>query len=129
MGPDSVSPATVASNKVPKLSDTEIRKLRRQYITKGPFDTVIACGHKFHPTLPPSQANCAACWEAFFNVHPGMIAAAQSIVTAFGFEQLVKCNGKKFCKHYRAFVDKRNQEAENAKHDTITTAPLAVVTG
>jgi len=121
-------PEATLTPKAAQLSETEIRKLRRQYITKV-HDTVVACGHKFHPTQTPSHANCADCWEAFFNIHTGTVAAAQSIVTAFGFEQLVKCNGTKFCKFYSAFVDKRNQEAENEKHNVVSISSESVVTG
>lgn len=123
MVPDNApSPITTTSDetivatltpKQPQLSKIELGKLRRQYITQGPFEEVIACGHKMHPTAPPKHANCADCWEAFFNVHPGVVAVAQSIVTAFGYDQLVKCNGAKFGKHYSAFVNARNEEKNN----------------
>src|SRR5271157_2805585 len=95
-----------------QYSRAEIGKLRRQHITQGPFDTVNACGHQFHATAEPKHANCPDCWEAFFNVHTGVVAASQSIVTAFGFDQLVKCRGIKFCKYYTIFVNKKNQENE-----------------
>lgn len=95
-----------------QYSRAEIGRMRQQYITKGPFETVIACGHNFHPTAEPKYTNCPDCWEAFFNVHTGVIAASQSIITAFGFDQLVKCRGTKFCKYYTVFVNKKNQEHE-----------------
>jgi hypothetical protein len=116
-------PETVTATltpKEPKMSEREIGKLRRQYITKV-HDTVVACGHKFHPTAMPKHQNCFDCWEAYFAIHTGMVAAAQSIVTAFGFEQLVKCNGVKFGKHYRAFVDKRNEEAKNGNQESFSS--------
>ena len=100
----------ILTPKQPELTKDQLGKLRRQHITQGPFDTVNACGHQFHATAEPKHANCPDCWEAFFNVHTGVVAASQSIVTAFGFDQLVKCRGVKFCKYYTIFVNKKNQE-------------------
>jgi hypothetical protein len=104
----------------PKMSRAEYGKLRRQYITQV-FDTVTECGHKFNPLAVPKHANCESCWIAFFNTHPGITTAAQSIIAAFGMDQLIKCQGKKFAQQYM-----RYQENENAKHKDAAVCPAAI---
>ena len=105
---DSVS---ALSKEQPKYTRKQIKQARRQYFTVRQ-GKVSACGHKFHPVNEP-DTNCADCWEAFFRVHEGFVAATQSIIASFGEAALVKARGTKFVKQYKKFAAMVEEEQRN----------------
>jgi len=91
-----------AKQEMEKLTRKQIGKLRSRYFTIR-YGTVLACGHKFHPTDAP-DTNCSSCWEAYFRVHEGVVQGIESILSTFGEVALVKSHGTKYTKRYKQFA-------------------------
>ena len=68
---------------------------------------VTACGHKLDLTAFPSQANCFACWEAFFSAHPEGVGAVHDLLQQGGSKAVVAMYGKKFTKMYGRYLQKQ----------------------
>lgn len=57
--------------------------------------TASRCGHRVNIQKAPTS-NCVDCWNSYFNVHPGVVAAAKSVLETLGERALRQAHGRKF---------------------------------
>lgn len=99
---DLAGPAKEAP-KPPKLSEKDLRNLRRQFMTVR-LAEVAACGHKFDSRRPPN-GNCPDCWYAFFKTAVDL-GALHNELTEVGSKGLINKYGKKYVKYFHHFLIK-----------------------
>lgn len=110
-------PTTIIADEKPKLTDTEIRRLRRQFITVV-YPRVAACGHKYVADKQPRHRNCADCWFAWLNAHGELVQTTDELHnTEGGIGMILQIQGAKFLKMFRRFMSTiahmKAQEAAN----------------
>jgi len=106
----------------PKLSPTDIGKLRKQYVTVTQ-SRVRTCGHKIDLSRQPKYRNCQSCWMAFFSQHKELVDQLIEMHKAGpeGDTLIVQLQGKKFLEMYFKFMStlyKWSQESENINEQT-----------
>ena len=107
-------PTTIIADERPKLTDTEIRRLRRQFITVI-YPRVAACGHKYIAEEQPRK-NCPDCWFTFFQNHGELVQTTDELFNTDGGLELIKTlRGGKFLKMFLRFMStiahiKKNEE-------------------
>lgn len=87
----------------PKLTEDEIKKLRKQYITVQ-HPRVIGCKHRLDLSRQPRHRNCQTCWFAWFNNHGEVVQQLDEMHTAGGDTLIVQLQGKKFLHRWRQFM-------------------------
>lgn len=115
-------PTTIIADEKPPLTRSEIKKLRRQFITVV-NQRVQACGHKYDPTRQPRHRNCENCWMAWLNNHGELIQTTDELFqTEGGIEMILQLQGVKFLKMFKRFMStiaklKAQEENTNANID------------
>jgi hypothetical protein len=101
-----------------KITEREIRKLRRLYITVV-HGKVRACGHGFNPNTTPSHYNCLDCWEAYFMMSTDTAAIHDDFMKG-GKQALINAYGAKFVRHFNIFLNnqmmKYEQDSRNVEN-------------
>jgi hypothetical protein len=97
-------PTTIIDDKKPPLTQTEIRKLRRQFITVV-HPRVAACGHKHVADKQPRHRNCPHCWFAWFQNHGELVQTTDELhSTEGGIAMILQLQGAKFLRRFRQFM-------------------------
>src|ERR1019366_10211225 len=83
-----------ASKPVPQPEPTlkQVREWRAANFTVR-HSTVNACGHKIDLRIPPSNANCWPCWEAFFSNSPEGVASVHDLLLSDGTKAVIAVHG------------------------------------
>jgi hypothetical protein len=87
----------------PKLSKSEIGKLRKQYVTNT-VPRVIACKHRLDLTRHPRHINCDFCIWAWFQNNSGTVQTADELYKAGNSKMIIELNGIKFYKMFTKFM-------------------------
>jgi hypothetical protein len=82
--------------------DTEAGYNSIQYNVRVP-----GCGDKLNPSEFP-RTNCKECWNFYFKLHPGKLAAAQSVAKTMGTEALKQSFGKAFVKQFKRLTQEQD---------------------
>ena len=69
--------------------------------------SVNACGHKLDLRVPPSNANCWHCWEAFFSVSPEGVASVHDLLLTGGTKAVIAMHGAKFTRQFGKFLQQK----------------------
>ena len=118
-------PTRIIADEQPKLSNTEIRRLRGLYMTvRHPH--VAACGHKYVADKQPRH-NCEDCWFAWMNSHGELVQTTDELFQTTGGVELIKqLRGSKFLKMFLRFMSTvanlKAQEAANVAQSQQETA-------
>lgn len=86
-----------------ELTEGEIKKLRKQYITVQ-HPKVVGCKHRLDLSRQPRHRNCQTCWFAWFNNHGEIVQQLDEMHTASGDAVIVQLQGKKFYHRWRQFM-------------------------
>src|ERR1019366_8212706 len=97
-----------ASKPVPEPKPTlaQVKAWRAANFTVR-HSTVNACGHKLDLRIPPSNANCWPCWEAFFSVSPEGVASVHNLLLEGGTKAVIALHGAKFIRMFGRFLQKK----------------------
>ena len=97
-----------ASKPVPQPEPTlkQVREWRAANFTVR-HSTVNACGHKIDLRIPPSNANCWPCWEAFLSSNPEGVASVHALLLHGGTQAVIAVHGTKFTKMFGKFLQKK----------------------
>jgi hypothetical protein len=112
-------PTTIIADEKPKLTRSEIKKLRRQFVTVI-HPRVAGCMHRYTPDRQPRHRNCEHCWFAFFQNHGNLVQTTDELhSTEGGIQMIVDLQGIKFLRRFRQFMAtvaqwKAAQEQANA---------------
>lgn len=87
----------------PPLTEGEIKKLRKQYITVQ-HPKVIGCGHRLDLNRQPTHRNCQTCWFAWFQNHGEIVQQLDEMYVADGEKLIIQLQGKKFYHRWRQFM-------------------------
>jgi hypothetical protein len=97
-------PTTIIADPQPQLTPSEIRKLRRQFVTVT-HPRVEACGHRLDLSRQPRMRNCQSCWLTWLNNHGELVQTADELHnTEGGVDMLISLQGVKFLKWFRRFM-------------------------
>lgn len=97
-------PTMIIADDKPKLSNSEIRKLRRKFMTVI-HPRVEACGHKYVAERQPRHRNCPHCWFAWFQNHGELVQTTDELHnTDGGIQMIMDLQGSKFLKMFRRFM-------------------------
>lgn len=83
----------------PKLTEGEIKKLRKQYVTVQ-LPRVLACQHRLDLSRQPRHRNCETCWFAWFNSHGEIVQQCDEMFQADRGVMLTNLQGTKFVKRF-----------------------------
>lgn len=97
-----------ASKPVPEPKPTlaQVKAWRAANFTVR-HSTVNACGHKIDLRIPPSNANCWPCWEAFLSTNPEGVASVHKLLLEGGTQAVAAVHGTKFLKMFGKFLQKK----------------------
>lgn len=99
---DAPVPELAPKQTIPTLSD--FRKFNRQFVTRV-LPTVVGCGHKTDPELPPRR-NCIYCWLTYFNSSAERVETWKEMLSKDGGEaELTAFYGSKYVKHLKKFIE------------------------
>lgn len=106
-------PTTAVPTVPPKLTDKQMRAMRRQYITIN-HGRVRACGHKINLSKQPNN-NCDSCWKAYFKTVDNLLVTLHEYLVTQGLPALKARYGDKLVKKFARFLDNElNQERNDA---------------
>jgi hypothetical protein len=109
VNPEALQDADLGASKpVPQPEPTlkQVREWRAANFTVR-HSTVNACGHKIDLRIPPSNANCWPCWEAFFSVSPDGVSSVHKLLLHGGTQAVIAVHGTKFTKVFGKFLQKK----------------------
>jgi len=103
----------------PQLSPGEIKKLRKQYVTRR-LPKVNICGHRLDLGSQPRHRNCQYCWFAWFQNHGEIVQQLDEMFVADGGKLIIQLQGTKFFQRWRMFMAtvaqwKKQMEEANAE--------------
>jgi hypothetical protein len=98
-----VDEGQAALTPAPKLSEGDLKRLRKMYITKN-HPRVVACGHVLDLSRQPRHRNCEHCWFAFFNQHGEVVQQLDEMHTLGKDNEIIELQGIKFYHRWRQFM-------------------------
>jgi hypothetical protein len=86
-----------------ELTESEIRKLRKQYVTVQ-HPKVLVCKHTLDLSRQPKHRNCQHCWWAWLNNHGEIVQQLDEMHTSGQDALIIQLQGEKFFKRFLQFM-------------------------
>jgi hypothetical protein len=125
--PESVTPTPTPEAASKKITEQEMRAMRRQFVTIR-LGTVRACGHKIDSSKPPKN-NCEWCWEAYFKTNDNMLVTLHEFLVTRGLPAFRAQFGNKLVKHFARLLDRELNVRKAEEVDTEAPVPYNEVRG
>lgn len=114
-----------------ELTEYDMRKLRKQYVTIQ-HPRVVACLHKLDLHLQPRHRNCEHCWWAWFNNHGEIVQQLDEMHTSGQDAVIIQLQGSKFYKRWLQFMStvanfKLQAEQSQESNEQDTSGPGSVI--